>query len=208
MKKPLLFLAITIIISLFSCEEDSSSDNNNEPIVNSIENENLEDGTMSALINGESWVSDSLEPSNLIKYVDNWQILQFGGKDENFRVYLSITEPTKNECVSEEKIVGVHPLDQVINVEASLYQITEDNLTIRLSYKEEIDFNSVDFDENFISDFELTITKCEENKVSGIFSGTFYSSFSEIEPITIKDGLFKNIPFENSANTEFGVFSN
>lgn len=163
---------------------------------------------MSALINGESWVSDSLEPSNLIKYVDNWQILQFGGKDENFRVYLSITEPTKNECVSEEKIVGVHPLDQVINVEASLYQITEDNLTIRLSYKEEIDFNSVDFDENFISDFELTITKCEENKVSGIFSGTFYSSFSEIEPITIKDGLFKNIPFENSANTEFGVFSN
>lgn len=206
MKKSLLFLAI--IISLFSCEEDSSSDNNNEPIVNSIENENLEDGTMSALINGESWVSDSLEPSNLIKYVDNWQILQFGGKDENFRVYLSITEPTKNECVSEEKIVGVHPLDQVINVEASLYQITEDNLTIRLSYKEEIDFNSVDFDENFISDFELTITKCEENKVSGIFSGTFYSSFSEIEPITIKDGLFKNIPFENSANTEFGVFSN
>lgn len=209
MKKTLLFL--TVILFLFSCENDDSSDNNNienDTIDNPTENETLEDGTMKALIDGELWISDSLEPSNLIKYIDDWQILEFGGKSESFTIYLSITEPTKTECVSEEKIVGVHPLDQVINTEASLYQFEENNTIIRLSYKEETDFDSIDFEKKFISDFELTITKCEENKVSGIFSGTFYSSSEDEEPITIKDGEFKNIPFENFVNTQFGVFGN
>ena len=153
---------------------------------------------MSALINGEQWVSDSLETSNLIKYVDDWQVLTFGGEGGNYTIYLSITEPTKTECTSEETIIGAHPLDRIINTEASLYHSTEDGTLIRLSYKEGIEF---------ISDFELTITKCKEDKVSGTFSGAFYSS-EDNEPVIIKDGEFKSIPFENFVNTQFSVFGN
>jgi len=166
---------ITILIlslTLFSCSTDDNEDNNNATYIK-------------ATIDGEAWESNTVENSSFSSSVSqNIMRYDLQANDENFKISISVADETQAlDCLENRS-----------------YLDTQNEIFFNLFYGlGEDTFVSIHNTDNDNGNFVVRITNCDEDKISGTFSGTMYKNGNyegledTPEELIIENGEFRNV---------------
>ncbi len=156
----------------FSCSKDNSSNNDNNT------------ASYRAYINGELWEASVYEETNgLIQLVsNNEQIFQLTASSNGIKLSVYITATELSNCMA----VGSYDFPNRIDI----------------SYQNEyggwIGGHLYDIDNDGNPVMTLNVTSCNNNVISGTFTGSYTGNSGPGTPtnVIITDGVFENIEFD------------
>ncbi len=169
-------IVISLLLSLFSCVEDDSA----TPTMNF----NVDGTSVKCKTNEFVFCEQNIKQNSLFIAGEDLYGKNLKSGDNSYELYFDI----KN-IASPKDLVGIEILSE--NEVAN----TTNNLYVYGSYAFHYFTSEIQSHYYQFETFKVKVTKVNDNKVSGVFSGTVKSIFDQ-SISTITNGTFKDIPIE------------